>query len=320
MNKNYIFSSLILAVLFSANTFAQQLSRRTQFATNTFMVNPAAAGTTNYSPIYASYRNQWTGFKNAPSTILLTGHTPFGKGFAGGVKAYRDDTGGAISRTGVELTGAYSAKLTFDDAVSFGLSMGGNQLVFDNSSLIVYDQNDAALNNFQKEVSMNLTTAFGMLVYGKQYYFGFAINNLAQTKMGLQTSIDPGENLNVRHFQLMGSYRYYLNDVLDLQPSAFMRFSGNTPVQTDVNIRLNYLEKAFGGITLRYKDAIGVMAGGSFKNFALIYSYDFTTGEAKPFSPHTHEVTVGYMIPNKRGLFKANNLGGRVLDRSRVVN
>jgi hypothetical protein len=64
-----------LLLMFSVVGFGQQLARRSQFINNTYLLNPAVAGTKVYSPIYASYRNQWTGFDSAPVTYFLNGHT-----------------------------------------------------------------------------------------------------------------------------------------------------------------------------------------------------------------------------------------------------
>jgi type IX secretion system PorP/SprF family membrane protein len=320
MRPNYRFLIIVSFLMSCLAATSQQLGRRTQFATNTFLVNPAAAGTQNYAPIYATFRNQWAGFNGAPTTMNLSGHTGLAKGFGAGAVFYKDDTGGAISRTGAELTGAYKVDLTNFDVISFGLSLGANQFTFDNSKLNVFDRNDNALNDFQAETSTNVDATFGMLVYGKQYFFGFSVPQLIQTRLNLQSAVDGDSNRNQRHFQLMGSYRHYLNDVLDIQPGGFVRFTGNTPVQIDVNVRLNYLENGYAGFTYRHKDAVAFIVGGSFKGFALGYSYDLTTGAANAFSPHTHEVILGYLIPSNKGKFRATVLGGRVLDRSRVVN
>jgi type IX secretion system PorP/SprF family membrane protein len=102
---------LTMVALCSSDAYAQQLWRRTQFAINPFLVNPAIAGTENQIPLYISYRNQWTGFKGAPTTMLASGHMkgPGNLGFGGVIQ--RDDTGGAISRTGVEAVGAYHIDL-----------------------------------------------------------------------------------------------------------------------------------------------------------------------------------------------------------------
>lgn len=299
---------------------AQQISRRTQFAINTFMVNPAVAGTQTYSPVFASYRQQWAGFKGAPTTIMASGHTSMPHHIGLGAIFYSDNTGGAISESGAEIAGAYNVDLNNYDAVSFGLSLNASQYSFDNSKLVVLDEADVALNGMQAETSLNLDATFGFMIYGEQYYAGFSIPQLFQSKLNLSSDADPGENSNLRHFQFMGSYRYYINNTLDLQTSAFMKFTTVTPAQLDLNFRLNYHDAVWGGITYRHNDAFAFMFGGIFKNFTLGYSYDITTTSARSLSPHTHEMLLGYYIEHQRGKFKTSSLGPRRLSRSKIIN
>jgi type IX secretion system PorP/SprF family membrane protein len=317
-----IYSLLLFAslVAFSSESSAQQLTRRSQFVINTYMANPAVAGTMNYTPFFVSYRNQWAGFKGAPVTMMASGHAGLKNGLGYGAIAYHDDTGGAISESGMELTGAYRVDLNNYDVVSFGLSLNASQYAFDNASLVVYDQNDLALNGGVAEKSTNLDATFGFLVYGKQYYAGFSIPQLFESQLGLESEILASENRNRRHFQLMGSYKYYASDSWDIQPSVFMRFMGNLPAQMDLNVRAIYNQVAFGGLTYRHRDAVALMLGANYREFVFAYSYDLTTSNARTMSPHTHELTIGYYLPKKSGKFRTSSLGPRILDRGRVVN
>lgn len=315
--KIFFFLSLMLLGLLAQS---QQLSRRSQFPVNTFMVNPAVAGTQRYSPIFASYRQQWAGFKGAPTTIMASGHTALRNHLGVGAIFYNDDTGGAISRAGAEIAGAYNVDLNNYDAISFGLSLNASQYSFDNSSLVVLDQTDLALNGMQTESTFNVDATFGFLIYGQQYYAGLSVPQLIQTRLGIEENSSDEENRNMRHFQLMGSYRYYVNRTWDVQPSALIRFTMVTPPQIDLNVRVNYDGTAWAGITYRTRDAIAFMIGGIWKDFALGYSYDITTTSARTLSPHTHEITVGYYIERKKGKFRSNSLGPKRLDRSKVVN
>jgi type IX secretion system PorP/SprF family membrane protein len=206
------------------------------------------------------------------------------------------------------------------DAVSFGLSLNGSQFAFDNSKLTVMDPTDQALNGGIAEKTMNLDATFGFLVYGKQYYAGFSVPHLFESQLNLESEVKPTENFNRRHFQLMGSYKYYASDEWDLQPSAFIRFMGNVPVQMDLNVRAIYRQVAFGGLTYRHNDALAVMFGTNYREFVFGYSYDITTSRAVAMSPHTHELVLGYYLAKKTGKFRTNALGPRVLERSRVVN
>jgi len=320
MKRIISISVLAASLLVSVTARAQQISRRTQFAINTFMVNPAVAGTQNYSPIFVSYRNQWAGFKGAPTTFMASAHTKLQHGIGVGAVAYSDNTGGAISESGAELSGAYSIDLNNFDAVSFGLSLNASQYKFDNASLVVQDQTDQALNGMQAESHFNVDATFGFLIYGEKYYAGFSIPQLFQSDLNLESTINPAENANLRHFQFMGSYRHYLNNTWDIQGSGFMRFTTVTPAQIDLNFRANYNGAAWAGFTYRHKDAVAFMFGGIYRNWTLGYSYDITTTDARVLSPHTHEILMGYYIERKTGKFRSSSLGPRRLGRSQVVN
>ena len=89
---------LIIAItalfVFSASAEAQQRFRRTSFPINSFVVNPAVAGTESYSVFGMSYRNQWAGFEGSPTTMLLSGHAAVAESLGAGMLIYRDDMGG----------------------------------------------------------------------------------------------------------------------------------------------------------------------------------------------------------------------------------
>jgi type IX secretion system PorP/SprF family membrane protein len=313
-------SILLLTLCMSMSASAQQWSRRSQFMVNSFLVNPAVAGTQSYSPVYMSYRSQWAGFKGAPATMMASGHTTLRNRIGVGGIFYNDDTGGLISRTGAEVVGAYHVPLNKEDAVSFGLGLSANQFRFSNSEAIAFDPTDITLNGLQDEARSYIDANFGFLVYGKKYYYGFSIPQLLRARIKFNETLDEDRNRNWRHFQFMGSYRYYINDVLDIQPSALLRFTRSTPAQVDVNVRVNYLNMAWAGLTYRHRDALALMFGASYENFVLCYSFDLTTGQARQLSPFTHEITAGYHFQRKNNRFKSGNLGPRRLDRSKLVN
>ncbi len=317
--KKIYFTFAFLFFLAATDSFSQQITRRTQFAFNPYLVNPAVAGTLNQIPIFLSYRNQWAGFKGAPVTMMASAHMQGPKNSGFGAIISRDDTGGAITKTGIEGTGAYHIDLNNYDAVSFGISLSANQYKFDNSKLVVYDQSDLALNNMQVESHLNVDANFGMMVYGEDYYFGMSIPQLIGTKLKLESPND-SSNRNIRHFQFMGSYKYEVNSDWDVQPSALLKLTPVTPVQIDINVKVGYQETFWSGFTYRHNDAIALNLGAFYDNFFLGYSFDFTTSTAKVMSPYTHEVLLGYIIPGKRGKYVARGaLGPRMVDRNRVV-
>jgi type IX secretion system PorP/SprF family membrane protein len=328
MKRNFFLLSA-LVLLFAANAIGQQLGRTTQFALNPYLVNPAIAGTQNAIPIFITYRNQWTGFKGAPVTMTASGHMQGPQNFGFGGILQRDDTGGAISRTGIEASGAYRIDLNNYDGISFGLGLSANQFKVDNSKLVVLDESDQALNAMQVESTMNIDANFGMLVFGEGYYFGFSSPNLIQSKLKV-SGVKPEENRNARQYHVVGSYTYDITEQFDIQSSGLIRFTNTTPIQLDMNVRVGYKPvqsgrdtqnpKVWSGINVRLNDAVSLSVGGTYDNFVLGYAMDITTSSARMMSPFTHELLVGYVIPGQRGKFSSG--GGsrkKTLNKKRII-
>ena len=117
-----LFASCLILLL-AAPLQAQQRFRRTSFPVNSFIINPAVAGTEPVTVLGSTYRHQWAGFDGAPTTTILSAHSSFPNSIGAGVIFYNDDMGGAVSQTGVELAGSYKINLPNTDAVSFGLCL-----------------------------------------------------------------------------------------------------------------------------------------------------------------------------------------------------
>jgi len=302
---------LILALCLGVATLktnAQQLFRNTQYVFNPYLMNPAVAGTEVNTPIMASYRQQWAGHPNAPTTMTFSAHTNLPNALGAGIILFNDDAGGAISRTGAELTGVYKVDLNNQDQVSFGLSAVVSNFQFDNSSIEVVDANDPNLLT-GLENSMNFDANFGFMVYSENYFYGFSAYQLFQSKLGVETVSPLILNQNRRHFHVMGSYDYDITKEFTFQPSGLLRFTGFTPVQFDVHMKGIYLDTFWLGISYRHQDAMATSVGLSLGNLNIGYSYDITTTSAvRELSPHSHEINIGYDI--QRGNPEFRNRSG----------
>ena len=72
---------LLLLVFISASIYhvnGQQIALNSQYMFSSFAINPAVAGTKNYSPLTFTFRRQWMGMDEAPVTQNLMGHTYLG--------------------------------------------------------------------------------------------------------------------------------------------------------------------------------------------------------------------------------------------------
>ena len=305
-------------LLLAAPLQAQQRFRRTSFPVNSFIINPAAAGAEPVTVFGSSYRNQWAGFDGAPTTTIFSAHSSLPNSIGAGLIVYSDDMGGAVTQTGVEITGSYKITLPNTDAVSFGLSLQGTQFGFDSRDLNVWDQGDPSLSGL--ETIFNVDASAGMMVYGTDYSFGAAISNLLESNInvaGVQTEY----NQNIRHYRFMGSYTSDISSKLAVQTSGMIRLTEVTPAQLDIYSRAIYSVYQivyWAGAGVRIGDAVTFSLGSEFANVGLSYSYDITTG-SNVLSQYSHEVNLTYVLAHKRGFGKGSLGYKRILDRNRLV-
>jgi len=313
-----LFASCLI-LLFAAPIKAQQRFRRTSFPVNSFIINPAVAGNQPVTVFGSTYRHQWAGFDGAPTTTILSAHSSLPNSMGAGVMFYSDDMGGAVTQTGVEITGSYKINLPNKDAVSFGLCLQGTQFGFDSSNLNVWDQDDPALTG-GIETSFSIDASTGMMVYGTDYSFGAAISNLFQSNVNL-LGVEDEYNQHIRHYRFMGSYTSDVSSKLAVQTSGMIRLTEVTPVQLDFYSRAIYsvYQVAYwGGAGVRIGDAVTFSLGAEFANCGLSYSYDITTGK-NLLSQHSHEINLTYILAHKRGFGRGTLSPKRILDRNRLV-
>ena len=313
-----LFASCMILLL-AAPIQAQQRFRRTSFPVNSFIINPAAAGTEPVTVFGSSYRHQWAGFDGAPTTTILSAHSSLPNSMGAGVIFYSDDMGGAVTQTGVEITGSYKISLPNTDAVSFGLSLQGTQFGFDSSNLTVWDQNDPALTGGM-ETSFSVDASTGMMVYGTDYSFGAAISNLLQSNVSI-LGVEDEYNQHIRHYRFMGSYTSDVSSKLAVQTSGMIRLTEVTPAQLDFYSRAIYsvYQVAYwAGAGLRVGDAVTFSFGTEFASVGLSYSYDITTGN-NVLSQHSHEINLTYILAHNRGFGKGTLSSKRILERNRLI-
>jgi len=282
---------LILSILISANLNAQQLHFHSQYMFNPYLHNPAFAGTKDYTVLTASFRNQWTGFTDAPRTATLSGHFAFKDNMGLGIALYSDQTG-PVSRNGGMAS--YAFHIPFDDSkISFGLSAMVFQYSLDKTLLTTDEPGDLAI---QGEIVQRIVpeATFGMLYSGKDHYIGVSIPQLIQMKV----DIGPDNYLAkmTRHYYVSGGYKFGIADDVELEPSLMLKATTAAPVQIDINAKVIYKEMLWLGFSYRTGDAAVAMLGVEKGDISFGYAYDITLTNIKTYSSGSHEIFVGYRI------------------------
>lgn len=302
MNKFIILIGFILIVPFKI--FGQQEPHYTQFMFNTYLNNPAIAGTNNYYQITSNNRFQWVGIDEAPQTYSLTMHGPSAeKPMGWGGFIYNDVTGPTSK---LEIGGSYSYNIALTDEIriSGGLSLGLMQYKFDGTKLNQEDiDGDPALRNVS-QTNWLPDASVGFYMYSYNFYAGLSAHQLMGNKLsniGSQSDTLSVYNRLKQHFYLTGGYRYILNRNLMLEPFIMLKYMYPAVPQVDISIKATYRNRqwgkkeVWGGITFRTGDAVALLVGYNHDNkYYVGLSYDYSFTDISSFNNFgTYEVMIG---------------------------
>lgn len=325
-------SLILLGFLQAAK--AQQKPQYTQYLINQFIINPAITGIENYTDLKLSYRHQWVGILDGPVTSYFTAHTPIGKedlrstatSFVTdrernpigpdywneyeapaphhgiGIQIINDATG-PINRFSGYLTYAYHLGLSSKTSLSAGIGLGVNntslnadELEFGDITVDPAVYGSGQLNNLRPDMMA------GLYLYSDRMFAGISAQQLVPQSIDFSNGIVKQlEGKQVPHFFGTFGYRLGAGQDFNLVPSVLIKYVNPTPVQVDLNAKLQYRDIFWMGAGIRFNDGFmgmaGVNVGGKLH---LSYSYDYSTSELNNFSKGTHEVVVGFVI-SKRG-------------------
>ena len=285
-----------IAVNFSLS--AQQLSMYSQYYWNDFVINPAFTGIKNTPRVQLGYRNQWSGFKGAPKTYSIGGHTSLKNNNMGlGGMIFSDDQGGAIQQNGVMLNYSYNLKLDKLSGISFGIAGILNQYGY-NGSDIQNINPDATLQTNVRQLVPDLN--FGVVYHLKnKLYIGLASNQLIQSRLKKLNQFSTSENQLIRHYNLSASYISKINSTLTAEPYAMLRTTFIKAPQVELGAKMTYNDFDFGGLSYRNKESVIGLIGLNYMNFVFAYSYDFTLSAIRNYSGGSHEILLAYQFNKK---------------------
>jgi len=331
--KNYR-SLFVLFLLFAIKANAQQRPQYTQYVLNNYILNPALSGIENYTDVKISHRQQWVGLTDAPVTTYFSIQTPLGKkddkltatSFSMSGENLRgkdydneysasaphhgvglqivNDRFGPFNRFSAMATYAYHIGLSPKTNLSAGLGVGVSKLSLNTGKLYFGPTTpiDPAVTATGALGKSNLDISAGMWLYGSNYFVGFSSQQLLPQKIDFspsETGVTKGTT--VPHMFITAGRRFNLNEDVSILPSIMIKSVQPVPMQTELNVKLQYQELFWGGASYRFKYGFAAMAGVNiFNGITVSYSYDYSTTKLNTVSSGTHEILLGFIIGNKR--------------------
>jgi type IX secretion system PorP/SprF family membrane protein len=261
---------------------------------NDAVINPAVCGSKQYDVITLISRSQWAGFEGAPKTQLLGYNKQQGNNMGLGAVLFNDVTG-PISRTGTQLSYAYNVDISSTYKLSFGLSASVFQFLFDGNKATLHDNtfDPAALGGIEKSLVYDAT--LGTYLFNENYYFGFSLPQLIQSKINLETD----KNNLKRHYFFTSGYNYTINNQFDILPSVMLKSTDASPLQFDLNLRAIYNKNFWTGLSYRNQDAVVIMLGMDYENYSFGYSFDRTISDINSYTAGSHGFMISYKIREK---------------------
>jgi len=304
---------LAIGITAQRHVSAQQLPQYTQFSINPYIINPAIAGTEDFTYLQASYRSQWSGFEGAPKTGYLTGHTTIDKrttGYShkkfsmerwfsvGGLFSY-DETG-PIKQTSGYATAAYNMPISSNGLrLSVGMNAGLKSYAYNPEGFVenIPDQNDPSITTATNRTVFDL--GIGVWAYSKRVFFGAASLQLLENDLNNEFSLDQslGKGALVRHYYLMAGYKVNFSKDLFLVPSVLIKALPDFQMSYDINAKLVYIKTYWLGINYRNEDSIAAFAGLLINDrLEVSYSYDLITSPIRNSASGSSEILIGFRI------------------------
>ncbi len=307
MRKFLLFS---LFAMLSTIVGAQQDAHYTQFMYNKLSYNPAYAGSLDAICATAIVRNQWLGLEGAPESQVFN--------IDAALPDNRIGIGLNLARTTIGISTNYNADLSYAYRVpvgkgNIGIGLQGSIRSFN------ADYNDPRLISTQAIVTdasipvgmqNKLTPNFGAGVYYKEdkLYVGFSVPRL------LENNIDFSEDAtiisqSIRHFYLMGGYVFEVNDRVQIQPQALVKYAENTPLDVDLNVNAIFMNKYMVGASYRVggstrgipAESIDILFSTQInQNLLFGIAYDVTVSELRDYSSGSIEAMVRYCFKRKK--------------------
>ncbi len=308
----YLLPFVLLQFASFACLQAQQLSLFTQYRESANVINPAAMESDFLAfgqnlTVGASYRTQWVGLKNAPTTqnvrVSYLNKEYSGVTFMAGGHLFNDRTG-PTGFTG--LYGRFAGVLTSDPeyaGLSIGLSVGAVQYRVNASEIFLRDENDVlgTQNRSQLYPDVGVGIYYYQTVGATNNYIYAGLSVPQAIGLDLTFKNDAGEffTKRVQHFYgTFGYYKFFDNDSF-LEPSMWLKYAPNAPINVDFNLRYQMpgaLWIGTGASTARnFHLETGVMLGNSFDNTIRIgYGFDYSFSSFGPTAGGTHEINLTF--------------------------
>jgi type IX secretion system PorP/SprF family membrane protein len=302
---NNIYYIIIVFALMLNDTFAQQLTNFSLYRDNSFLANPAIAGSEKNPIVAATYRNQWRKIEGAPNTVALSYRGRIGKSPHGIGGIIMNDQTGPTSFTSATFAYAfhldfykinpfYWSKFLRKSKLAFGLRADQLQLDDPNDQLVA----QANTSRFSPNAGA------GLYYYYDNLFVGFSIPQLIPLEPKFESGAGTSTLPRVMHYYTVaGGKISFKKGTHNIEPIAWLKFVKGAPFQYDIHVRYRYKNSWWAGVAYRSSMTAVIEAGFMVKKrFQIGYAFDQNISNLAKYTASSHELILAYhFVKSKYG-------------------
>lgn len=303
MKKIYI---LICFLGLGLGLQAQQDSHWSQYMFNHLAINPAYAGSWNYTTANLIYRRQWVNIPGSPTSQAFTMHGPSRNQNHGFGMSFYNDKIGVTRNTHLNLSYAYRIPLGEKARLSFGLSGAVENVNNAFSGVNTYStiNGGPADPSFSGNTNVWLPNAgAGAFLNTQHFYFGLSAPDLIENDLREGTGNETAQESR-HYFVSTGFFTGTEASKVRFKPSLLFKYQPNSPWGLDLNAQFLLDNKFWLGASYRLNDAlVGMIQWQASNWFRVGYAYDYSISELSDYTSGSHEFLLGFDLNfEKRGM------------------
>lgn len=301
--RKTLYLLVLLLLTSSGRLFAQQDPQFSQYMYNQSFLNPAAAGNDGMTRFQLIHRQQYIGYQSSfgddggtPVSQLFTFQMPLaGIRSSVGLNILNDQAGPQINQQ-VQAAYSYRVALGEDRTLSFGVLGGLLIRTIDFDKLRARDPGDPLLGT-GKFTESRPDVGAGVYYSTSTYYVGASMIHINQAKFSFGQ--DVATNRAQQTVFINGGYRYYVNEEVELNPTALVKTDLNT-FSVEASLLATWRNFIWVGAGWRQGDGVPVFAGVNWNKLRFGASYDIILGGVNAKSPGSYSVLVSYAMPGPK--------------------
>jgi len=313
---------VVLSIAFILSALGLQAQNRKHVANFSLFqqyFNPALTGYEG-SIVKTYYRNQWTGYEDAPKTVFASAELDLadivawksgdrlvtaegeeysrqaGAAHAFGLAVLRDDFG-PFSETQLQLSFGTRVRLTESLALRWGAAatyhanrLNGNQLTVDQENDPMFQDYLGSTGRASK-ADINL----GLVLTSDNFYVGYAMQDVLGGK-AVSGGDDYLNNTYARQHVVQAGYRVAASEQVGLVANAIYRYDKYLDETVEGQLKGVFSNTFWASAGYRKEQAYTLGAGARLGQFKVGYVYEAPVQDAKHISRSTNEVTLTYNL------------------------